>query len=273
MAAIDNRIMRVTIIIGDESRSYEKLAITAKGQKFTNANQGKCTITIANLAKEVRDDILTNTSPFTNSKVRSSIILEAGRESYGSTVVYEGDIYRSRPSQGPDNVLTLECLTGQFNKGVMVNRRGQPMDSLKNIAQGVADDNGLTLQFTADDRNISNYSYSGAAAKQVEALQDIAAADVYVDGKVLVVKPINVPASQSVRVLSPDSGMVGVPEFTEQGIKVTFLYDPQTTIGGMLEIRSKQNPATSGNYVIYKLSFNLTNREVPFYYTAEARRA
>ncbi len=66
--------------------------------------------------------------------------------------------------------------------------------------------------------------------------------------------------------------MIGIPEFTEQGIKVKFLLDNRTTLGGGIQIESKIYPATNGNYVIYKLGFEITNRDKPFYWIAEATR-
>ena len=76
----------------------------------------------------------------------------------------------------------------------------------------------------------------------------------------------------SVRRVANPGGMIGIPERTEQGVKVTFLYDPQTRLGSEIELESIQYPALDGRYVIYKLNYSITNRDVPFYLTAEARR-
>ena len=119
---IDNRIVRVGIEFNGTIRFYENLAITVSGTKFANPNQGECNITIANLKKEVRDYILTETSPFNLNRTRKSVIVEVGRESYGTSVLYLGDIFRSSVSQPPDTVLSLKCLTGQFMKGNIVSR-------------------------------------------------------------------------------------------------------------------------------------------------------
>ena len=55
-------------------------------------------------------------------------------------------------------------------------------------------------------------------------------------------------------------------------LKVKFLLDNQTTLGSSLEIQSQQYPAANGTYVIYKLGFQIANRDTPFYYIAEAAR-
>ena len=51
------------------------------------------------------------------------------------------------------------------------------------------------------------------------------------------------------------------------------LFDNQTVIGGAIELESDLYPLLNGRYVIYKLQFQLANRDTPFYLTAECRRA
>jgi hypothetical protein len=66
--------------------------------------------------------------------------------------------------------------------------------------------------------------------------------------------------------------MVGIPEITEQGIKVKYLLDNVSRLGGGLRISSDIYPAVNGLYIIYKLGFEISNRDTPFYYIAEAAR-
>jgi hypothetical protein len=143
---------------------------------------------------------------------------------------------------------------------------------LRNIAAKAASDLGLSLNFEASAKQISNYSYTGSAAKQVEQLGTLGRVNAYIDDKTLVVKDFNKPLANRVRHLSLNSGMVGIPEFTEHGVKVKMLFDNQTTLGGGLVISSKLNPAANGSYTIFKLAFELASRDTPFYLIAEAKR-
>lgn len=271
MAQIDNRIVKLSVQIGTEIRTYENLAITASGQKFANPNQGECNITIANLARDVRDYILTETSPINSNRSRKSVTLEVGRESYGTSILYQGDIFRSNGGERPDDVISLRCLTGAYNSGNIVSRTTSPETNLKSIAQGIASDNELSLQFEATDKRISNYTFSGSALSEIENLKEISGADVFVDGQILVVKNRGEAVSGSVFLIDSSVGLQ-VPKFTEQGIQVKFLYDPRVKLGSKIQINSQQYQSTNGQYVIYKLGYNIANRDTPFHYTAEARR-
>lgn len=272
MAALDLRIVRVGIEVNGELRTYENLYVTASGTKFANPLQNECEIKIANLSKEVRDYLLTETSPFNSNKTPKRIVIDAGRESTGTFRLFEGDITEVIPSQAPDIMLTMKAKTGQFNKGTVIAVSQAPQVPLSRIAKDVADSLSLTLVFEAKDKNVSNYSFSGAALKQVEKLSAAGKVNAYIDDQKLIVKDYNVPLQGVTHTLSAESGMIGIPELTEQGIKVKYLLDPKSKLGGQLTVQSELNKALSGDYIIYKLSFDIASREPQFYWIAEAKR-
>lgn len=272
MEQIDPRLVRIGIEVAGILKQYEGLQITASGTKYGNPNQNECEVTISNMDKATRDYILTETSPFNKNKARKKLIVEAGRVSYGYSKIFEGDITNSGVSQPPDIAIKLKALTGNYSKSDVIARTQPPSTSLRNISGQVAKDLGVTLDFQAKDKTIANYSFSGGALKQIDKLQSMGLVDAYLDDNVLVVKDLNAPLNGRVRVLNLDSGMIGIPELTEQGIRVKFLLDNQTTVGSSLQITSVLYPALNGFYVIYKLGFDIANRDTPFYWIAEAKR-
>ena len=272
MADIDRRLVRVGIEVSGRMRFYDQLAITAQGTKFANPNQGECTISITNLSQSVRDFIATETSPFNNNPSQKRIILEAGRESTGLSLLYSGNIFRSTIGQPPDQVITIKCLTGQFMKGRTVATALPGTIPLSRIVQQVATDAGLVAENQAPERNISNWNFTGSALKQIEKLADVPNINAFVDNDRLIVKNATSALTGRLRVLSPQTGLIGIPEPTDRGLKVTMLYDNQTQLGGALEIRSNRYQAFNGRYIIYKLGFSIANRDTPFYLIAEVIR-
>lgn len=271
-SALDPRIVRLSIEVNGRIKMYEGLAITATGTKYGNSLQNEAQITIANLDRATQDYILTETSPYTKNRTPKTILLEAGRQSYGTAKIYRGNIVTASVSQPPDVTVTLKCLTGNFFKGNILSRSFPGQVSLKQVSQQLAQDLDVALNFQASNKNLANYAYSGAALKQIDYLSTAGGLNVFIDDSVLIVKDAFVPITGSLRVLSADSGMIGIPEFTEQGIKVKFLVDNRTTLGGALQIISAVYPAANGIYVIYKLGFEISNRDKQFYYIAEAAR-
>jgi hypothetical protein len=304
MTGLDDRLVRVSIEIRGKLKVYDGLAMTAKGTKYANALQNTCEVAIANLDSDTRNYLLTECSPFNKDNKPKKMIVEVGRKSYGFFTLFEGsfayctlgqsctakpddsekkgneqkeggdsgDVSVSGGDAGQDIWVSFNALTLDDKKGKLVSKTGLPMQSLSELAKGVAADLGVALDFSATDKNISNYSFSGASLKQVDKLGDAGAVSVFVDDGKLIVKDINLPLPRVKRVLNLDSGMIGKPEFTEQGCKVKFLIDPTTKLGGALEVISKTIPAANGTYIIYKLSFDVASRDTPFYYLAEAKR-
>ncbi len=270
---LDPRLLRIGIEINGQLKLYEGLAMTASGTKYANANQNECEVKITNLDQATRDFLLTETSPFNKNKKRKLLTVEAGRVSTGYSLVFAGDITNAVGAQPPDITLTLKAATGDYAKGVIIASSQPAVAPLKNIAAKVAKDLGLGLSFEATPKQISNYSYTGSKVKQVEHLGAMGRVNAYIDDAALIVKDFNAPLEKRTRELNLDTGMIGIPEFTEQGIKVKMLFDNQTVLGGGINVASKLNPAANGLYTVFKLGFELASRDTPFYYVAECTRA
>lgn len=273
MDRVDLRILRVGIEISGEIKIFESpLAITATGSKLASDTQNTCDITVTNLTKADRNYLLTETSPFNKNRTPKTIWVEAGRVSTGVARMFTGEIVSSSPTQPPDIGLEFKCQTGAFQKGNVVARAGMAKEKLSSISQKVGQDIGAQVEFEASDKFIANYSYSGAALKQIGALAATGNVDAFQDDVTLVVKDRGKPRQNRVKIINAHTGMIGIPEVTERGVKVGFLFDLDAALGGELQVSSELNPALDGSYTIYKLDFDLASRDLAWYYTAEASR-
>lgn len=276
----DPRIMKIVLIIGNQQFVYEDngtgsyLYLAAKGAKYANPVQNECTVRIGNLSNDDKNYILTRTSPYYQTDIVKQLSIFAGRVSTGYSLVYTGDITNSKPTQPPDVFVELTCKTLQSKKGTVKGSKAGSQTKLSAIAAGVASDLGLQLNFQATDKYISNYAHSGSVLKQVNKLTDLSQGQVsaYVDDNTLVVKPMALPLPDYETDVSASTGMVGIPETTEEGTQVKFLFNNNTKLGGAIKLTSELNPSVNGYYVIYKLEFDLANRETPFYYIAQTIR-
>lgn len=268
----DHRVVRLGIEIDGQIAWYDDLYIRAQGEKFAGIQQGRCTVTVLNLNQEHRNYILSRANPFNRFTQRNRIIIEAGRVSDGVARLFVGDAIKSSESQPPDVALTIEALSGNYEKSIYVGTSFTENTPLSQIAQSVASDLGVSLNFQAADKAIKSYSYSGTAYKQIEKLKEAGDINAFLDEGVLIVKDSGIPITGSRRVLNIDTGLIGKPEVTERGIKVRYLFDNQTRLGGELVLQSMTNPSLNGSYTIFKLQFDIANREIPFYWIAEASR-
>ena len=270
---LDQRVVIVTLISDGVSTTYEGLSIEAKGIKTSETVMAQCDVTILNLSREHRERILKETNPFFRTGPRISITVEAGRVSYGTTLLYKGSLFRSSAAPKPNLGVILKCIQGFDNRAKIVSRSATEVTDLSSIALWVAEDNGYNLSFEIADKKIARYSFAGssqAALSQLEALAS--GANVYVDNDTLYVKDANKPAKGlPVRILDKSTGLISA-EGTEYGAKIKMLFDSVTKIGGQIDLTSEINPSLSGSYVVRKLPFHITSRGQPFYYVAECNR-
>lgn len=269
---LDLRRIRVGIEISGKIQWYEGLRIRATGTKYADPTKNEATITISGLKRETRDSIITEASPFNDNRTAKRVILEVGRVSIGVFRLYIGDIISVEPSAPPDLDLIIKSKTQAAQAGNIVASSAPAKTKLSALARTVANDIGVTLDFQAQDKNIGSYQHTGAALAQVEKLAAAGGVVAYIDDDKLIVKDALKPLDGRTRVLNKNSGMVGVPKTTEKGITVQFLIDPETKIGGALQIESEINPAVTGDYVINQLKFDVSSHDTPFFYTALAAR-
>lgn len=273
-SVIDPRIMRAIITVGTEQFTFDdpgntanvSFYMNAKGTKFANPVQNECTFVIYNLTDTHKNYILTETSPFNSNADNKSMQIYAGRVSTGLSLVYAGEITNGSSGELPDVALTLKSATGnKYKKSIVGVNRGTAKLSV--ISGQIASDMGVSLQFEANDKIIQNYSHSGSQYGEVNNLNNTGQVNAYLDDNKLVVKPNNVALSNTVVIIDP-SNMIGIPQISEEGITVKFLFNNDTVLGGGVRLTSNSNPALNGNYTISKLDFDISNRDDSFYYTA-----
>jgi len=267
---IDKRLLKVEIEVGNTLRTYTDLDISASGSKVSNEIPNEFTIQISNLSKSVRDKILTETNILDRNLNNKKVAVYAGRESTGYSLVYKGDIRQATITQPPDIKLTLITYTGDTAKFETVSRSGGELIKLSTLSKQVANSLGLQLLFQATDKQIGSYNYTGSKTKEVENLNKVGGVNAYIDDDTLVVRNRNTPLIGSTITVNKNNGRIGIPTVTERGVSFKILYDSRIKIGSQVNLTSELNVIATGQWVVYKLSYDLQNRNTNFYITVEA---
>lgn len=279
MMKVDPRRIRIGIEVSGQINWYERDPVTGRslnikvsGTKFANPLQNECTATISGLSTRTRDYILTETSPFNSNRTPKRLIVEAGRISTGVFRLFIGDINSAEPSSPPDVNVVLKAKTQSAQAGNIVAVSGQALAKLSAVSQRVAQEIGLGLDFQALDKNISNFSFTGAALKMVDLLQQAGNVRAFIDDEALIVKDYGKALTNRIKILNIDSGLVGIPKPTEKGADLTWLIDSESLLGGMVRLESKFNKPMNGDYVIDQLKFDIASHDDPFFYTGICSR-
>lgn len=281
--AFDDRIFKVVFTYGDPptqvtidtqegSDTNKPIGISAIGTMYVNPLQNECSIAIANLGPELRNQLLTQLTPFNLDQQRKKVELYVGRVSTGLTLIYAGDITDAQPSQPPDIVLNIKSKTNQWYKYDIISQSQNLTTPVSNIVKNAAQGMGLAPRFEATDKNVANYAYNGSRIKEIDHIADLGAYDVYTTGNTLVCKDRGKPLQNENIPISADSGMIGQPVPTEWGVRVVTMFSPGAIIGGGFTLDSKINPLLNGEYTTYKYGFQVSSRDVPFYTILEGTK-
>ena len=281
VSAFDGRLVSVTLTLLSGPITFTKLAIFARGRMFANAQAGQCELSLFNMTRDQRNQVLTQASPMNLGRVNSpngqfvpvNMTLNVGRESYGSFTLFQGNVIACNVTQPPDIGIMLRGMTSNYLASVLAGLNQSSVTLLSTVVKGVAASLKIPYEFTATDRQIDNYSFNGGVLNQVQKLNLIGGILAYIDPKsnTLIVHDSDKSRPGGAILVSADTGMVGIPQVTEVGVVVKVMIAPSYQLGGQIEVVSEINPAANGTYFIYKINFDVANRDTPFWYTLECR--
>ena len=273
--AYDNRLVNLEIKVDDKTFSYDQnFAIFATGSKYTNGNFADFIIRIDNISKIDRNFLVTKTSPWSPQRTNAVVSLSVGRESYGTFQMATGNAIACNPTQPPDIGLILKSQAFAASMGFVGAFSSPPTASLKSICQQVADNLGIPLDYQATQNPIiGNYHFTGALPNQVKKLNQLANINAFIDNSSnnLVVLDNGKGRTTSLVQVNSSTGMVGVPEITEIGVRCKMLINNEVKVGDQIQLTSEINPAANGKYYIAKLGFEVATRDTPFYWLLDAR--
>jgi hypothetical protein len=281
-SAFDYRLVEVDIAIADQTYTFSgDYFIYATGTKFGCATMNSCSLRIDNLTRELRNTILTLASPLlsppannpaaanSNNPNRAPVVLtlSVGRQSTGKFLLFKGDVFSCEMTQPPDIGIVLRSLTNNYQTSLLANIQQPATTLLSEISQTIAIQMGLFLDFEATDKNIDNYSFTGSNQGNLDKLNQMGSIQAGVDNDTLWVINAGTARKNTGFTISEASGMVGIPQVTDQGVTVKVMINSAILIGGQVTIQSIMNPAANGTFKVAKMDYEIASREQPFWYT------
>lgn len=144
--------------------------------------------------------------------------------------------------QGPDRITTIECADGRKSLTSQVNIS----ESGEVSARGLIEKVGERMGFEVENLNIDDLKLPRgftAAGRGGDILKDLTrsvGADFHVERGGLVVLPRGAPTERKAVLLRADSGLIGTPQRTKEGIKATCLLNPKIRSRGIVRIESRE---------------------------------
>ena len=191
---------------------------------------------------------------------KNTMLISAGVDGGVLSPVFTGTITNSYAdyNQAPNVPMHFELQAGLFDSVMPTVASSFPgSTAVADIMAGFArigfyafENNGVTVK-------LQSPYFSGSLATQIQECAEAAGINAEVIGSTLVIWPRGGSRdNQSIPLISKDTGMVGYPAYTQQGIIVRSIFNPQITFGGKVKVESSVLKAT-GTWAVNKLDLAL----------------
>ncbi|MGZ9710445.1 baseplate hub protein [Glaciimonas sp. GNP009] len=195
----------------------------------------------------------------TATRDQNKITLTAGDDITGMKTLYVGTIDQAWGDyhDAPDIFFNLVGLAG-LDAAVkpVAPSSYQGAADVTTILSSLAKTMGVALENNGVSGQLSNPYFPGTALTQLKDCAQAADFRYTLDLSVLAVWPKNGFRAGPPVVISPDTGMVGYPSFTSNGLTLVTLLNPDIRLGGQVKVQSSLAPAC-GIWTTVKVSHAL----------------
>lgn len=259
------RRLRVEVVLGEgtfdgthNTRVLEGLETAVSIEKPGLPDKAKATVRIANMAY---DDMAQLTMlAFKPLKLQKNLIrVFAGEENSELSLAFAGEIVSAWAdfSRAPTVTMHMEAQAGGYAALIAkgpVAAAGEVQ--AEKLLQQFATEMGYAFRNEGVTASVRNAVFSGSPLEKAQAVADQIGAQLLVDDNKLVLLRHDAARAGTAVLLSSETGMLGYPSFTNEGISLSCLYNPELELGGAVQVQSIV-PGATGVWKITKLTHDL----------------
>lgn len=232
--------------------TVQNLRASAKISNAGGSAMGQLDAEVYGLTASVMADL--STLGVTKNLVdKNQVVVLAGNAGGQPTQVFQGTIWNAWIdfTNAPNVPFRLTAFSLGFDSVVPStpsNYSGST--SVATIMQSLASKMGLAFENNGVSIQLDRPSYSGTYKEQAQRIvEDTGIGWNAGENGVLAIWPPNGNRGSSGITISPSTGMVGYPTYTENGIEVKALFNPQLKFGQTVQVQSSLFQATKSLYV------------------------
>ena len=205
---------------------------------------------------------------------KNFVTVQAGDAVNGLSIVFTGSIFQAwvDPNEAPDVSFTVDAIEGQYVAVAPAN----PVSfdgpvAVTTVLQNIATQMGYGFEPNGVNVTLTNSYFSGSLRQQAYTAAQHANINIIIENSDLIVWPMGGSRdSPSPPLLSKDTGMVGYPVHTFQGLAIKSLFNPNITVGKNIQVQSVLIPAV-GLWNVLSLKQELSSEmpDGPWFTTAE----
>lgn len=192
---------------------------------------------------------------------RNTVTVSAGDDEDGMGVVFQGTITNAWADfkGSPDVPFHVVAQSGMISAlAIAPPSSFSGSASVATIMSGLAAQMGLSFENNGVTTRLANPYFPGTLYAQAQACATAANIDMIIDRGVLAISPRGVARGSQVLLVNANTGMIGYPAFTGNGIALQMLFNPSITFGAKVKVESILTPA-NGEWIIYNMMHDLAS--------------
>ena len=251
---------------GEQKRTlvYEGIETHVSIEKPGEPDQNKATVEMYNLTMDAMRDMTTLSFRPLQTK-KNLIVIFAGDETNGMSQCFAGEIDTAYAdfSGAPTIKMHIEAAAGSYpNLKASAPIAVKGSQTAASLIEGFAKESGYTFVNNGVTASVKNAVLNGSPVQKARTVANMVGCELIIDDNTMKIQPFDKGLDEGNAVLmSKDSGMLGYPTFTSEGIKLRCLYNPDLQLGGMIEVDTVV-PGAKGSWKITKLSHSLVANAV-----------
>jgi hypothetical protein len=248
---------------GNNTASVSGLRCSAIISKAGGLGMNNLALRVFGLTKKIANQITVLGKPISNV-VKNDISVSAGADDTGMSVTFIGTIFQAWQdlNQAPDASVTISAFTGLLEAlRPLPPISFQGSADVATIMSGIAKQIGFDFENNGVSVQLANPYFPGTGRQQAAACAEAANINWLMDDQpgakqVLAIWPKDGQRGGAIPLISPDTGMVGYPTWTENGIAVKTLYNPSIVTGGKIKVDSEITVA-KGEWQVFSVTHEL----------------
>ena len=258
------KTIRVTVILGEgefesggNAKIYEGLATTVQVTKAGLPEKNSAEVRIRGLKMSDMEQ-LTFLSFLPGEYRKNHILIEAGDKGEELAVVFKGDITASSAdfSTAPDVTMKFQAVTAGWSVLIADSPTSVQGEALAaDLIEQFAREAGFGFINEGVTESVRNATFNGSPIQKAQEVADEVGAELLIDDENITLMPWDKPRGDAV-LLKADSGLIGYPSFTQDGISCQCFYNPRLQLGGQIKIESIV-PRATGYWKITKLTHDI----------------
>lgn len=256
--------IQVTLGVGDfgaggNTKIYNGLACEVRIEKPGLPDKNKARVRLWGISPEDMGQLTRLAwEPLENQK--NILVARAGDEGTPLSEAFRGEITTAYAvfRNAPDVYMQFEALSGYYPQLIAaspVSVQGEAQAA--QLVEQFATEAGYTFENQGVTSSVRNAVFNGSPIAKMQAVAAQVGAELIIDDDVVILKQPEQARAGNAILINAANGMIGYPEFTQDGIACSCLYKPDIQYGGLIRIESEV-PRATGTWKVSRLTHTLS---------------